>query len=195
MGVARIPQTLLQGGEAERERLKIRSEKINSTSSYRQSKTTQLNLQQFLRSKGMEDIAFTDITEEFGHSFKLFLKKEMGYATTHVNHCLCWLNRLIYIAVDEGVLRCNPLEDVPYEKKNPPKMRHISRSELKRIMATPMEDEKVELARRMFIFSSLTGLAYADLRNLYPCHLGKTAEGRFYIRKPVSYTHLTLPTT
>lgn len=52
-------------------------------------------------------------------------------------------------------------------------MRHISRSELKRIMATPMEDEKVELARRMFIFSSLTGLAYADLRNLYPCHLGK----------------------
>lgn len=95
MGVARIPQTLLQGGEAERERLKIRSEKINSTSSYRQSKTTQLNLQQFLRSKGMEDIAFTDITEEFGHSFKLFLKKEMGYATTHVNHCLCWLNRLI----------------------------------------------------------------------------------------------------
>lgn len=190
MGVARIPQTLLQGGEAERERLKIRSEKINSTSSYRQSKTTQLNLQQFLRSKGMEDIAFTDITEEFGHSFKLFLKKEMGYATTHVNHCLCWLNRLIYIAVDEGVLRCNPLEDVPYEKKNPPKMRHISRSELKRIMATPMEDEKVELARRMFIFSSLTGLAYADLRNLYPCHLGKTAEGRFYIRKQREKTNV-----
>ena len=114
----------------------------------------------------------------------------MGYATTHVNHCLCWLNRLIYIAVDEGVLRCNPLEDVPYEKKNPPKMRHISRSELKRIMATPMEDEKVELARRMFIFSSLTGLAYADLRNLYPCHLGKTAEGRFYIRKQREKTNV-----
>lgn len=69
-------------------------------------------------------------------------------------------------------------------------MRHISRSELKRIMATPMEDEKVELARRMFIFSSLTGLAYADLRNLYPCHLGKTAEGRFYIRKQREKTNV-----
>ena len=57
-----------------------------------------------------------------------------------MNHCLCWLNRLIYIAVDEGVLRCNPLEDVHYEKKDPPKMRHISRSELKRLMATPMPD-------------------------------------------------------
>lgn len=189
-GVARIPQTLLQGGEAERERLKIRSEEIHSTSTYRQSKTTQLNLQQFLQSRGMEDIAFADITEEFGHSFKLFLKKDLGYATTHVNHCLCWLNRLIYIAVDEGVLRCNPLEDVPYEKKDPPKMRHISHGELRRIMATPMEDEKVELARRMFIFSSFTGLAYADLRNLYPCHIGKTAEGRPYIRKQREKTNV-----
>ena len=51
-------------------------------------------------------------------------------------------------------------------------MRHISRSELKRLMATPMPDPKVELARRMFIFSSLTGLAYADVYNLYPRHIG-----------------------
>ena len=138
----------------------------------------------------LEDIAFSDITEEFGHSFKLFLKKELGYASGHVNHCLCWLNRLIYIAVDEGVLRCNPLEDVHYEKKDPPKMRHISRSELKRLMATPMPDPKVELARRMFIFSSLTGLAYADVYNLYPRHIGKTSEGRLYIRKPREKTEV-----
>ena len=100
-GVATIPQTLLKGGEAERERLRLRAEQIHSTSTFRQSKTTQLNLQQFLQSRGLEDIAFSDITEEFGHSFKLFLKKELGYASGHVNHCLCWLNRLIYIAVDE----------------------------------------------------------------------------------------------
>lgn len=181
-GVATIPQTLLKGGEAERERLRLRAEQIHSTSTFRQSKTTQLNLQQFLQSRGLEDIAFSDITEEFGHSFKLFLKKELGYASGHVNHCLCWLNRLIYIAVDEGVLRCNPLEDVHYEKKDPPKMRHISRSELKRLMATPMPDPKVELARRMFIFSSLTGLAYVDIMLLHPHHIGTTADGRRYVR-------------
>lgn len=164
-GVATIPQTLLKGGEAERERLRLRAEQIHSTSTFRQSKTTQLNLQQFLQSRGLEDIAFSDITEEFGHSFKLFLKKELGYASGHVNHCLCWLNRLIYIAVDEGVLRCNPLEDVHYEKKDPPKMRHISRSEL-------------------------TGLAYADVYNLYPRHIGKTSEGRLYIRKPREKTEV-----
>uniref|UniRef100_UPI0022E23580 site-specific integrase n=1 Tax=Bacteroides ovatus TaxID=28116 RepID=UPI0022E23580 len=33
-----------------------------------------------------------------------------------------------------------------------------------------------------FIFSSLTGLAYADTRALHPRHIGKTSEGRKYIR-------------
>jgi integrase len=39
------------------------------------------------------------------------------------------------------------------------------------------------LVRRAFIFSSLTGLAYADIYNLYPHHIGRTAAGRLYIRK------------
>lgn len=106
-----IPEFLLQTGEAERERLRIRSVEINSTSTYRQSKTTQLNLRQFIESRGMRDIAFSDITEEFAESFKIFLKKELGHGNGHVNHCLCWLNRLIYIAVDREVLRANPIEN------------------------------------------------------------------------------------
>lgn len=181
-GINTIPTHLLQGGEAERERLRIRSLEINSTSTYRQSKTTQSNLRDFLLSRGMEDIAFSDITEEFGESFKMFLKGNLGYATTHVNHCLTWLNRLIYIAVDQEVLRSNPLEDVEYEKKNPPKLRHITRNELKKIMETPMPYERQELARRAFVFSAFTGLAFVDVHNLYPHHIGQTADGRRYIR-------------
>ncbi len=99
-GANSVPEYLLQAGEVERERLRVRSKEINSTSTYRQSKTTQLNLRQFIESRGMKDIAFSDITEEFAESFKVFLKKELGHRNGHVNHCLCWLNRLIYIAVD-----------------------------------------------------------------------------------------------
>ena len=181
-GANSIPEFLLQAGEVERERLRIRSAEINSTSTYRESKTTQLNLRQFIESRGMKDIAFSDITEEFAESFKVFLKKELGHKSGHVNHCLCWLNRLIYIAVDREILRANPIEDVPYEKKDPLKLRHISRGELKRMMETPLPDPTMELARRTFIFSSLTGLAYADARGLYPHHIGKTSKGRTYIR-------------
>ena len=100
----------------------------------------------------------------------------------HVNHCLCWLNRLIYIAVDREVLRANPIEDVAYEKKDSPKLKHIGRNELKLIMETPMPDPMMELARRTFIFSSFTGLAYVDTRRLHPRHIEKSSLGRRYIR-------------
>ncbi len=66
VGVNSIPTNLLKAGEVERERLRVRSIEINSTTSYRQSGISQRNLQAFLRSRTMEDIAFSEITEEFG---------------------------------------------------------------------------------------------------------------------------------
>jgi len=183
VGVDTIPTFLLQAGEVERERLRIRSIEINSNSSYRQSKIYQLKLQEFLLSREMEDISFSDITEEFGESFKFFLKNIQGRKSSYINHCLTWLNRLIYIAIDQEVLRSNPLEEVRYEKKELAKHRYISKSDLKLIMKTPMIDARLELVRRAFIFSSLTGLAYVDMHRLYPHHIGKTAESRLYIRK------------
>jgi site-specific recombinase XerD len=183
VGVNSIPTYLLEAGKVEIERLRIRSIEINSTSAYRQSRLSQLNLQEFLLSRGMEDIAFSDITEEFGESFKIFMKTTADRKPGYINKCITWLNRLIYIAIDQEVLRSNPLEDVRYEKKEPAKHRYINKSDLKRIMEIPMCDPRLELLRRAFIFSSLTGLAYVDIRGLYPHHIGKTSEGRLYIRK------------
>lgn len=179
--VATVPVTLLKAGEEERERLRIRSEVINSTSSYRQSKSSQAYLHEYLLSLGMRDIAFEDITEDFGWGYKLYLKTK-GCGNGHINHCLTWLNRLIYIAVDREILRFNPLADVPYEKKPDYKLKHISRAELQRIMEQPMSERLQELTRRAFIFSAFTGLSYVDVKRLYPSHIGTSADGRRYIR-------------
>lgn len=183
VGVNSIPTCLLEAGIVEIERLRIRAIEIKSNTTYRQSKLSQLNLQEFLLSRGMEDIAFSDITEEFGESFKIFMKTTRDRKSGYINKCITWLNRLIYIAIDQEVLRSNPLEDIRYEKKEPAKHRYISKSDLKRMIETPMRDPRLELLRRAFIFSSLTGLAYVDIRGLYPHHIGKTAEDRPYIRK------------
>ena len=182
VGVNSIPTMLLEAGKIEIERLRVRSIEINSNSTYRESRLMQSNLQAFLLSKGMEDIDFSSITEEFGESLKIYLKTIHNRRSSYINRCLTWLNRLIYIAIDREVLRSNPLEDVRYEKKEPAKHRYISKNDLKRIMETPMKDPRLELVRRAFIFSSLTGLAYVDIHRLYPHHIGKTAEGRLYIR-------------
>lgn len=179
--VSTAPTTLLQIGEEERERLRVRSKEINSTSSYRQSKSTQAYLREYLLSLKMKDIALEDVTEDFGYGFKQYVK-EKGCRASHVNHCMTWLNRLLYIAVDKGLLRFNPTADVPYEKKDAPQLRHISRSQLMYIMEHPMTNKWQELVRRTFIFSAFTALSYVDVQELYPRHIGRTVDGRRYIR-------------
>ena len=108
VGINSTPTMLLQAGEVERERLRIRSIEINSRTSYRQSGISQRNLQEYLLSRGMEDIDFSDITEEFGESFKVFLKTVGERRGGYINKCITWLNRLIYIAIDQEILRSNP---------------------------------------------------------------------------------------
>ncbi len=85
------------------------------------------NLIEFLKTMERDDIFFTELTHEFGESYELFLKRDHNHKSIYINHCLTWLNRLIYIAVDKDVLRCNPLEDVAYEKNERPKVPHLTR--------------------------------------------------------------------
>lgn len=177
-----IPTTLLMMGEKERERLLIRSKEIDSLSSYNQSKYSQRYLRDFIVANGKTDIPFAEVTEDFGKEYKAYLKREKKFSSRLTNTCLCWLNRLIFLAVDYELLRFNPIEDMEYEKKDAPVHRHISRKELEILLSTPMQDARMELARRCFLFSTFTGLAFVDTKRLYPHHIGATASGRRYIR-------------
>ena len=183
-GQAVIPTHLLQMEERERERLAFRSKEIDFTSTYRSSRYYQSYIREFLDSKGKTDIAFSDITEEFGREYKVYMKRYKNFGASQTNHCLCWLNRLMYLAVDHEIIRANPLEELEYEKKLPSKQMHISKAELKQLLELklPANDPLKELARRAFILSCFTGLAYVDTQLLYPHHIGRTSDNRRYIR-------------
>ena len=176
------PTTLLTMGEWERERLLVRSEVINSRSSYRASQYYQDYLRDFIVSKGKEDWPLADVTADFGNEYKIYLSRKKALGPSQMNHALRWLNRLTYLGVDMEVIRFNPLEDVEYFKKPEPKHKFVTREDVKQILALQVDTERDELIRRWFIFSMFTGLAYADAAALYPHHIGKTADGRRYIR-------------
>lgn len=116
------PTTLLQMGEWERERLKKHSKEIDSTSSYRSSMYYQKYLTDYIVSSGKKDINLEEVTEDFGKSYKAYLKKCKNFGASQTNHCLRWLNRLLYLAVDKEIIRANPCEDMEYETK--PEARH-----------------------------------------------------------------------
>lgn len=124
-----------------------------------------------------------NLAEFIGEEYKLFLKRDQGRIDSYVNHCLLWLNMLMYKAVDRSIIRFNPIARIGYEKKAAPKMTHISKADFIRMLSTPMADERTELARRCFIFASLTSLSYIDIKKLYPHHISENSEGRKFIRK------------
>ena len=146
-------------------------------------RTWQKNLRDFVHSLDKDDIAFEDIDENFGKEYKLFLKRDQGRIDSYVNHCLLWLNMLMYKAVDRSIIRFNPIAKIGYEKKAAPKMTHISKADFIKMLSTPMADERTELARRCFIFASLTSLSYIDVKKLYPHHISDNSDGRKFIRK------------
>ena len=119
-----------------------------------------------------------NLAEFIGEKYKLFLKRDQGRIDSYVNHCLLWLNMLMYKAVDRSIIRFNPIARIGYEKKAAPKMTHISKADFIKMLSTPMADERTELARRCFIFASLTSLSYIDVKKLYPHHISENSEGR-----------------
>ena len=115
-GSVTVPSGLLGVGEAERLRLKARSEETGSNSTYRESGYNQRYLAEYLTSTGKSDIPVADVTGKFGHAYKAYLVRRKNFSPQHVNRCMRWLSRLLYIAVDNGTIRVNPIEDMDYEK-------------------------------------------------------------------------------
>lgn len=181
LGVNVVPTTLIKASEAEWERLRLRAIEINSKATYSTGRYAHKYLKEFFQSRGVEDMNFKDITLAFGEEYRLFLISK-GFCNGYINSNLIWLNKLIYTAVDQNIIRCNPLSEMEYCKSDPPKVSHISREEIQKIMDTPSPYERQEIVRRAFIFSCFTALSHIDVVGLYPRHLFKNSAGKYYIK-------------
>ena len=138
-------------------------------------------LTEFVKDRGNEDIPITVITEDLFEEYRFYLKKQ-GLAAATINRYLCWLSRLMYRAVSQRLIRCNPFENAKYEKTEQ-KIRFLQKSDVAKLMALKVNDKEAEQARLMFIFACFTGLAVADMECLKYGHIQTAADGQKYIRK------------
>ena len=176
-GIGRTPTTLLALSANE---LKAQRES-KSEGTYSNNLCSDRQLNSFVRSRGEKDILLTALTIDFFDDYRFYLKKE-GYAPATINGHLCWLSRLMYRAVSQGTIRFNPFEEVKYEVVER-KPRFLSKGDVSKLLAFPLQDEGAELSRRMFLFSVFTGLAFVDLRGLRASQIETNSEGKRYIRK------------
>ena len=180
-GIATMPTTLLAMSKAELQSVKECVGKSRVEGTYQNLLYSDKLLMEFVKDKGMTDIVIATITEDLFEEYRFYLKKR-GLATATMNRYLCWLSRLMYRAVSQRIIRCNPFENAKYEKTEQ-KIRFLQKSDVGKLMALRVIDKEAEQARRMFVFSCFTGLAIADMEHLQFGHVQTAANGQKYIRK------------
>ena len=180
-GIATHPTTLLAMSRVELQSVKECVGKSKTEGTYQNLYYSDKMLTEFVKDRGNEDIPITVITEDLFEEYRFYLKKQRLAAAT-INRYLCWLSRLMYRAVSQRLIRCNPFENTKY-KKTEQKIRFLQKNDVAKLMALKVNDKEAEQARRMFIFACFTGLAIADMECLQYGHIQTAADGQKYIHK------------
>lgn len=90
------------------------------------------------------------------------------------------LKHIISITRNSGVLPFNPFAGYINSPENVDRG-YLSKEELQTLMNTPMKNQTYELVRDLFLFSTFTGLAYSDIKNLTYDNLQTFFDGDLWI--------------
>jgi site-specific recombinase XerD len=129
----------------------------------------------------MEDISLRKLELSFIEKFDSYLRVELGFAAHTISTYTIILRKMVRLAIGQGILRKNPFATFIPEQP-PRKRRHMTQEELDKFMCTPIASKALCHTRDMFVFSTFTGLAYADLCNLSRQHIYKERNGNMWIR-------------
>ena len=180
-GVGQKPLTLLalfrEHNEEYRKRIGV--DRIKET--YDSYMRSYRHLSAFIHEKkGMEDVTLRSLDRVFYDDFEVFLRTDCNMSPKTVHEHLYRLKKMTMRAVSQGTLRRDPYcrlhPELPRRKS-----RHMELDNLKRLMETPVEKPQLQFVRDMFLFSTFTGLAYADLKRLRTDDITQAEDGTWWI--------------
>lgn len=181
MGIGQKPLTLLtlfrEHNDEFRKRVGV--DRIKET--YDSYMRSYKHLSAFVHEKlETEDVALRSLDRAFYDDFELFLRNDCNLSPKTVHEHLYRLKKLTMRAVSQGTLRRDPYcrlhPELPRRKS-----RHLKLEDLKKLLETPVEKPQLQFVRDMFIFSTFTGLAYADLKKLTANDITQAADGTWWI--------------
>ena len=175
-GIGQKPLTLLALFREHNEEFRKRVGIDRTKETYKCYIRSYNHLREFVQRKcRQEDITLRSLDREFYDAFDLFLRTERRLQQKSVHEHLYRLKKMTVRAVNQGTLRrdpyCNLHPELPKRKS-----RHLKLDELKRLLAEQVADLELQRVRDWFIFSTFTGLAYADLKQLSEKHITQDQE-------------------
>ena len=180
-GIGQKPLTLLALFREHNEEFKKRIGIDRIQETYDSYKRSYKHLSAFVQEKkGVEDVTLRSLDRAFYDDFELFLRTNRNQKPKTVHEHLYRLKKLTMRAVSQGTLRRDPYcrlhPELPKRKS-----RHMKLEDLKTLMTTPVEKPQLQFIRDMFIFSTFTGLAYADLKKLSVNDITQAKDGTWWI--------------
>lgn len=127
-----------------------------------------------------DDIPLRELNLSFINDFEYFLRTEKKCRTNTIWGYMIVLKHIISIARNDGRLPFNPFAGYINSPESVDRG-HITREEIQTMMNTTMPDKTHELVRDLFIFSTFTGLAYSDVKNLPEDNLQTFFDGNLWI--------------
>ncbi len=149
------------------------------------------HLQGFIQTKKKaEDVTLKSLDQDFYEDFELYLRSDCGMQQKTVHEHLYRLKKMTKRALSQGTLRRDPYDELHPELPKR-KSRHLKLEDLNKLMATQLDKTNLQRVRDWFIFSTFTGLAYADLKRLSEKDIIQKEDGSQWIRIKRKKTDIT----
>ena len=180
-GIAQKPRTLLALFREHNEEFGKRVGIDRTAESHASYVNSYKHLASFLHRKyGLEDIPLRHLDVKFYDTFDLYLRADCGMMQKSVHEHLYHLKKMTRRAVSQGTLRYDP-----YCKLHPAlparRSRHMKLEDLKTLMEKPTGRPNLDRVRDWFLFSTFTGLAYADLKRLSEKDITRSDDGTYWL--------------
>ena len=180
-GIGQKPVTLLALFREHNEEFKKRIGVDRIKETYDSYQRSYKHLAAFVQEKkGVEDITLRSLDKVFYDDFEIFLQTDCKMKPKTVHEHMYRLKKMTMRAVSQGTLRRDPYcrlhPELPKRKS-----RHLKLEDLKTLMSTQIDKPNLQRVRDWFIFSTFTGLAYADLKRLSVNDITQAEDGSWWI--------------
>lgn len=161
-----LPATLLQTCDYDLEQLRQRVGIDRTNGTYeRQRRLRDMVAEYVNECLDCEDILLQDLTLSFITDYASYLSVRRKMLDGTVWLACQWLKGVVKRAYQRGWIQLNPFAEFHAVRNIRPR-EYLSEDELHRLMTCELADSKQAFYRDIFVFSALTGLAFADINNL-----------------------------
>ncbi|MDR1698735.1 MAG: site-specific integrase [Prevotellaceae bacterium] len=128
----------------------------------------------------ISDIDIRDIDHEFITSYEFYLKSVRNCAQNTAVKYIKNFGKIIRICIANGWLERNPFVNYRSKVREVERV-FLSQEEIETLFAKEFATDRLNQVKDIFLFSCMTGLAYADVKKLTRNHIGLGVDGERWI--------------